>query len=180
MNGVSVDVSLADVEWRRQRAEDAPLMDFAHGVSGADPELNAEFSRSVDGEGFLPSWAQEGEDGERASMDAAGVFWDRSEGWTGEERTEMALVVAGLMVDPVGTLVRQVLSEDSFTRALIGEVGNFIESRMDQARELLEDALAGFSDNPQADVLEAREMLVHMEEEARSLAERLPDASRAG
>ena len=170
VDGAPADAPPGGEDWLRQRGEDAPVMEFAREVSGHDPGMNAEFARSMDGEGFRPSWACE-EDGERAAVGASKAFWDSADGWSGEERTEMAVVVAGLMVDPVGTLVRQALSENSFTRALIGEIGSFLENQADRARDLLADALSGFSDNPQADVLEAREILLRLEEEALAHAE---------
>ena len=158
-------------DWRDDPAREARVMEFANGVSRRDEELNADFARSADGECFRPSWACEGQEGERAALGSADVFRDVSTGWPDEDRAEIALVVAGLMVDPVGTVVMQALSGESFFRTFLAEVCNFVEDQAERASNLLGNALAGFSSDPDADVLEAREVLLNMEEDARSMAE---------
>ena len=142
------------------------------GCRGTTRSLNADFARSADGECFRPSWACEGQEGERAALGSADVFRDVSTGWPDEDRAEIALVVAGLMVDPVGTVVMQALSGESFLRTCLAELGAFVEDQAERASNLLGNALAGFSSDPDADVLEAREVLLSMEEDARSMAEK--------
>jgi hypothetical protein len=159
-------------DWRDDPGRESRVLEFANGVSRHDESLNADFARSADGECFRPSWACEGQEGERAALGSADVFRDVSTGWPDEDRAEIALVVAGLMVDPVGTVVMQALSGESFLRTCLAELGAFVEDQAERASNLLGNALAGFSSDPDSDVLEAREVLLNMEDEARAMAER--------
>ena len=170
-HGAGMDDVHGDSDWRDDPAREARVMEFANGVSRHDESLNADFARSADGECFRPSWACEGREGEQAALGSSEVFRDVSAGWPDEDRAEIALVVAGLMVDPVGTVVMQALSGESFLRTFLAEVCNFVEDQAERASNLLGNALAGFSSDPDADVLEAREVLLNMEGEARSMLE---------